>query len=72
MATSTIELTATLVREGDWIVAHCVEVDIASQGRTFEEAIANLGEALELYFEDGPVPEYTRPIVAPVQVRIPA
>lgn len=43
--------TATLVREGDWIVAQCLEVDVASQGETEAEALENLREALELHFE---------------------
>jgi len=29
-----------------------VEVDIASQGETMDEALNNLREALELYFEE--------------------
>jgi predicted RNase H-like HicB family nuclease len=40
-------------------VAQCVEVDVASQGTTVDEALANVQEALELYFEgedDAPVP----------------
>jgi predicted RNase H-like HicB family nuclease len=32
-------------------VAQCNEVDIASQGETEEEAIANRHEALELHYE---------------------
>jgi predicted RNase H-like HicB family nuclease len=32
-------------------VAQCLEVDVASQGATEDEALANLREALELYFE---------------------
>ncbi|MCI0526172.1 MAG: type II toxin-antitoxin system HicB family antitoxin [Nitrospira sp.] len=43
--------TATVWREGNWFVAQCLEVDVASQGGTEEEALANLREALELYFE---------------------
>lgn len=43
--------TASLWREGNWIVAQCLEVDIASQGETEDEALANLKEALELHFE---------------------
>jgi len=39
-------------REGDMFVALCPELDIASQGRTVEEALRNLREAVELYFED--------------------
>ncbi len=43
--------TATVWQEGDWFVAQCLEVDVASQGRTEEEALDNLREALELHFE---------------------
>jgi len=42
---------ATVWREGDWFVSQCLNVDVASQGETEEEALANLKEALELYFE---------------------
>lgn len=42
---------ATVWREGDWYVSQCLEFDIASQGETEEEALANLKEALELHFE---------------------
>lgn len=33
-------------------VARCLDVEVASEGDTEAEAIANLREALELYFED--------------------
>lgn len=42
---------ASIWREGDWCVSQCLEVDVASQGETEEEALANLKEALELHFE---------------------
>lgn len=42
--------TAAVVREGDWFVAQCLEVDVASQGNSEEEALSNLEEALELHF----------------------
>ncbi len=42
---------ATLWREGQWFVAQCLDVDIASQGETEQQAMANLREALELHFE---------------------
>jgi predicted RNase H-like HicB family nuclease len=50
--------SATVWREGDWYVSQCLEVDVASQGVTEEEALANLKEALELHFES---PQSTRP-----------
>ena len=43
--------TATVWQEEDWVVAQCLEVDVASQGETEEEALNNLKEALELHFE---------------------
>jgi predicted RNase H-like HicB family nuclease len=45
------QLTAIIEREDDWYVALCPELDIASQGKTIEEARDNLIEALELFFE---------------------
>jgi predicted RNase H-like HicB family nuclease len=47
--------TASIWREGDWYVAQCLEIDVASQGETEDEALSNLREALELYFEP-PIP----------------
>ncbi len=44
--------TAVISREGRLYVALAPDVDVASQGETIEEALANLKEALELYFED--------------------
>jgi predicted RNase H-like HicB family nuclease len=45
-------LTAALHREEDWFIAQCLEVDVASQGHTIDEALANLAEAVELYLEE--------------------
>lgn len=40
--------------ETDWLVAECPEIGTASQGKTEEEALANLREATELYLESFP------------------
>ena len=45
-------LTAAVHQEEDWYVAQCLEVDVASQGRTIEEALANLAEAVRLYLDE--------------------
>ncbi len=45
------EFKASVSRDGDCFVAQCLEVDVASQGRTEEQALANLEEALALHFE---------------------
>ena len=39
-------------KEGNYYVSQCLNVDISSFGKSVEEAIDNLKEALELYFED--------------------
>ena len=46
-----MRFTVTVWEEDDWFVAQCLEVDVASQGNTEEEALASLREALELHFE---------------------
>lgn len=45
------EFTASVWQEGEWVIAQCREVDVASQGHSEEEALENLKEALELHFE---------------------
>ena len=57
----TVRLTAAITPDGDWYVARCLDVEVASQGRTIDEALANLREALELYFEDQPAPDAPEP-----------
>jgi len=62
-------LTAAITHEAPWYVARCLEVEVASQGETVEEALGNLREALELYFEDAPVPDLAEPpIIVPVDI----
>ena len=38
--------------ENDRFVATCLENNIASQGKTIDEAMVNLKEAIFLYYED--------------------
>jgi predicted RNase H-like HicB family nuclease len=60
--------TASITQEGDWYVAQCLEVDMASQGETEEEALVNLGEALALHFT--PPVATALPDLRPVEVEI--
>lgn len=48
---------ALVWKEQDLFVAQCLEVDIASQGKNKKEALANLEEALELYFDSEKIPQ---------------
>ncbi len=44
-------LTAIIQSEADGFVALCPEIDVASEGETIEQALANLREAVELFYE---------------------
>lgn len=64
-----MRLTAAVTHEPPWYVARCLDVEVASQGASVEEALTNLREALELYFEDTPFPERVEPpIIASVEI----
>ena len=64
-----MRLTAAVTHEGRWYVARCLDVEVTSQGATVEEALDNLREALELYFEDAPAPDTAEPpIIASVEI----
>ena len=45
----TIKYNVIVQKEEKWYVAKCLDNNIASQGKTIEEALENLKEALELY-----------------------
>jgi predicted RNase H-like HicB family nuclease len=57
---NTLELSAVVWREDGIYVALCPEFDVASQGKSVEEALGNLKEALELYLEDEDVEKSSR------------
>jgi predicted RNase H-like HicB family nuclease len=56
----TLELSAVVRREGGLYVALCPEFDVASQGKSVEEALGNLKEALELFLDDEDVEKPSR------------
>jgi predicted RNase H-like HicB family nuclease len=47
-----LQIHALIERDGEFYSALCLELDVASQGETVEEAKANLQEAIELYLEE--------------------
>ncbi|MDA2915531.1 type II toxin-antitoxin system HicB family antitoxin [Nitrospinae bacterium AH_259_B05_G02_I21] len=66
--------TAAISKEEAWYVARCVELGVVSQGKTIEEAQANLKEAVELYLESfgtEDLPETTGEVVLyPLEVSL--
>ena len=58
-------------QEDHWYVAKCLDNSVASQGKTIEEALGNLKEALELYYEDEPFYELPTPaLLTSVEVAV--
>ena len=47
----TYTFSGVFIKEGDWYVAKCFELDVVSQGRTMEEAFKNIQEAIMLYID---------------------
>ena len=46
-----------VTEEEKWFVATDIDSGVATQGKTIESAMNSLKEALELYYEDAPVPD---------------
>jgi predicted RNase H-like HicB family nuclease len=47
-----LELHILIEKEGDLYSSLCLELNVASQGKTADEAKENIKEAIELYLED--------------------
>ncbi len=45
------EINYVIWQEDKYYVAQCLNVDVSSFGETLDEAIHNIKEAVELYFE---------------------
>ena len=70
--THPVRFTAAITREGQWYVARRLEVEVTSQGESLDQALDNLREALELYFEDVDLTELpVTPILVPMTVELP-
>lgn len=52
-------------------VAHCLNLGIASQGKSVEEAMSNIKDAIKLYLEENPeeVPK-TEDLMPPMATRL--
>ena len=66
---NTKTFTAILHKEDDLYVADCPEVGTVSQGHSVEEALANLKEATELYLEEFPLPQTSRPLLTTFEAK---
>ena len=47
-----IKYNVVIQKEDMWYIAKCLDNNVASQGKSIEEALNNLKEAIELYNEN--------------------
>ena len=67
-----IDLKSVVWKEGNYYISQCLEVDVSSFGKTKKQALVNLQDALELYFEDIPLPKKTEvknPVIASIKLQ---
>lgn len=66
-----VKCTIFIQKEENWYVATDVVSGVASQGKTLDESIENLKEALELYYENNkPLEEPSPVFVTTLEVAI--
>ncbi len=70
---SSKHLTAIIHKEENTYISLCPELDIASQGKSIEEAKDNLKEAVELFFECASEEEvnqryYSETYISPLEI----
>ncbi|MCL2698831.1 MAG: type II toxin-antitoxin system HicB family antitoxin [Defluviitaleaceae bacterium] len=63
--------TVAIHQEDKWYVAKCLENSVASQGKTMEDALSNLKEALELYMEDNAnIPSIKQTFITTMEIAV--
>jgi predicted RNase H-like HicB family nuclease len=60
-----IDLKNVIWKEGKYYISQSLDVDVSSFGKTKKEALDMLQEALELYFEDMPLPKKAEQVKNP-------
>ena len=63
MRSKTGTFTAVIHKEEGVYIAECPEVGTVSQGKTVDQAVENLKEATQLYLEEFPLKQESKPIM---------
>lgn len=66
----TIKYNVIVQKEEKWYVAKCLDNSVASQGKTIEEALENLKEALELYTQSEEAEKPKQMIITTLEVAV--
>jgi predicted RNase H-like HicB family nuclease len=59
-------------QEGKYYVSQCLNVDVSSFGKNRQEAIDNLNEAMELYYEEEKERPHSQMIKDPEIISVPS
>lgn len=70
MTFMSIKYNVIIQKEDEWYVAKCIDNNVASQGKTVEEALKNLKEAVELYYQDEEPVEPKQVLITTLEVTI--
>ena len=62
--------TIAIQKENDWFIAKCLENSVASQGKTIDEVIDNLREAVVLFYEDEIPPTFPQTFLTTLEVTL--
>lgn len=66
----TIKYNVVVQKEEKWYVAKCLDNSIASQGKTIEDALNNLKEALELYAQSEEAEKPKQMLITTLEVAV--
>lgn len=66
----TIKYNVIVQKEENWYVAKCLDNSVASQGKSIEEALENLKEALELFAQNEQQEQPKQLLVTTLEVAI--
>ena len=66
----TIKYNVIVQKEEKWYVAKCLDNNVASQGKTIEEALENLKEALELFTQSEQFEKPKQIIITTLEVAV--
>ncbi len=67
-----IAVNEEMVNKKKVFVAHCLNLGIASQGKTMEEAMKNIADAINLYLQECPekAPKLHEKLLPPIATRL--
>ncbi len=67
-----IAVNEEIVNNKKVFVSHCLNLGIASQGKSYEEAIDNIKDAINLYLEENPEkqPKKLQRLLPPIATRL--